>query len=110
MSSRAKNNRSRLVGIYSHGTRHVDQNSLTHDQIETQNRADAVVSNVLFKHELDEAVSYNIHKDGFLVVRFAQSVPTQKYTEVVDILRSSPDIRGVRAEQGGREVCALPGR
>jgi hypothetical protein len=88
----------------------VDQNSLTQDQIAKQNRADALVSGVLFEHELDETASYNVHKDGFLVVKFDQSVPAQKYTEVVDIFRSSPEIKGVRAEQGGREVCALPGR
>ena len=87
----------------------VNQNSLTQDQIEKQNRTDAVVSNVLFEHGLDEAASYNVHKDGFLVVKFAESVSSRKYTEVVGILRSSPEINGVRAEQGGREVCKLTG-
>ena len=87
----------------------VDQNSLTKEQIEIQNRADAVVSGVLFENELDETASYNVRKDGFLVIKFANSVPAEKYTRVVEILRSSEEINGVRAEQGGREVCKLTG-
>ncbi|MBT3061571.1 MAG: hypothetical protein G8D61_09450 [gamma proteobacterium symbiont of Ctena orbiculata] len=86
-----------------------NQYSLTKEEMAIQNRADAVVSNVLFEHELDEMASYNVRKDGFLVVKFAKSVPSRKYTQVVEILRSSPDIKGVRAEQGGREVCKLTG-
>lgn len=87
----------------------VDHDTLTTEQRETQSRVDAVVSSILFEHELDEEASYRVRRDGFLVVKFARSVPVDSYTKVVEILRSSPEINGVRAEQGGREVCKLTG-
>ena len=85
------------------------QQSLTQEEMAIQNRADAVVSNLLFEEELDQAASYNVHKDGYVVIKFAKSVPSGTYTRVVEMLGSSPGIRGVRAEQGGREVCKLTG-
>lgn len=87
----------------------MSQSILTKEEIETQNRADAAVSGVLFEHELDDEASYNCHKDGFLVIKFADSVPSGQYTQVVGILRSNPKVSGVRAEQGGKEVCKLTG-
>ncbi len=86
-----------------------DQQALSRQEMEIQNRADAAVSGLLFEQELDQAASYNVHKDGLVVIKFAESVPLETYTRVVDMLRSNPDIRGVRAEQGGREVCKLKG-
>ncbi|MCB1775171.1 MAG: hypothetical protein KDI88_16275 [Gammaproteobacteria bacterium] len=87
----------------------VDQQSLTEEEIANQNRVDAIVTNVLFDNELDEAASYNIHKDGFLVIKFAETVPFEKYNHVVETLRSNGQMNGVRAEQGGREVCPVSG-
>ena len=87
----------------------VDQDTLTTAEIARQNRADAFVAGVLFDNGLDEAASYNVHKDGFVVVRFARSVPADAYTRVVNLMRASPELAGVRAEQGGREVCKLTG-
>ena len=85
----------------------VDQQSLTQEEMENQNRADAVVSAVLFENDLDEAASYNIRKDGFVVIKFADSVPFEKYNHVVGVLRTNPAISGLRAEQAGREVCPI---
>ena len=85
------------------------QQSLTQEEMAIQNRADAVVSNLLFEKELDQTASYNVRKDGFVVIKFDKSVPIETYTRVVETLRSSSDIRGVRAEQSGREVCKLTG-
>lgn len=87
----------------------VDQQSLSEEEIANQNRVDAIVTNVLFENELDEAASYNIHKDGFLVIKFSETVPFEKYNHVVETLRSNEQINGVRAEQGGREVCPVSG-
>ena len=87
----------------------VDQQSLTQEELENQNRVDAIVSGVLFENELDEAASYNIHKDGFVVIKFGESVPFDKYNHVVGLLRSNKEINGLRAEQGGREVCPITG-
>jgi hypothetical protein len=85
------------------------QQSLSQEEIEIQNKADLVVSGLLFDRELDQTASYNVRKDGFVVIKFDKSVPSETYTRVVEMLRSNPDIRGVRAEQGGREVCKLMG-
>ena len=85
----------------------VDSNSLTQRELENQNRADAIVSGTLFEHELDSAASYNVRKNGFVVIKFDESVSGKKYTEAVNLLRSNPGIEGVRAEQSGREVCPL---
>mgnify|MGYP001823239353 CR=1 FL=1 len=84
-----------------------DNNALTRAEIETQNRADAVVSGLLFDESLDNTASYNIRKNGFVVIRFDESVAERTYSEIVHSLRSSPEITGVKAEQSGREVCPL---
>jgi len=81
--------------------------SLTQEEMAIQNAADEQVALTLFERDLDNSASYNVHKDGFVVIKFKQSVPERDYTAAVDKLRSNPSISGVRAEQGGREVCIL---
>ncbi|GMR05651.1 MAG: hypothetical protein BMS9Abin25_0226 [Gammaproteobacteria bacterium] len=80
---------------------------LTQDEVENQNKAADVVSSVLFENDLDELASYNIRKDGYVVIMFDDTVSEKKYAEVVRLLRSSADIKGVRAEQFGAEVCGI---
>ena len=63
--------------------------------------------NILFDNDLDNAASYNIRKNGYVVIKFDSSVPEIKYTEVVNLLRSSKRLNGVFAEQSGVEVCPL---
>ncbi len=82
-------------------------NVLTKNELATQNRADTEVARLLFDHELDENASYNVHKNGFVVIKFDRSVSPASYTRVVTALRKNPRIKGVRAEQSGREVCVL---
>ena len=74
-----------------------------------QTKADAVVSGLLFENDMNAHASYNIRKDGFVVIKFDDSIASKDYTRVVESLRSSDELSGVRAEQGGREVCILPG-
>lgn len=81
---------------------------LTQDEIENQNKASAVVSEVLFEHDLSDSASYNIRKDGYVVIIFDDNVSDKNYTEVVRLLRTNVDIKGIRAEQFGVEVCGLP--
>ena len=88
----------------------VDQNTLTKEEMIKQSQADAFVSGVLFESDMDGLASYNIRKDGFVVIKFDESIKSKDYTEVVETLRSSEELTGVRAEQGGREVCKLPGQ
>ena len=85
-------------------------NVISQEEIEVQDRADNVVSGVLFEYELDSYASYNIRKNGFVVISFDESVPPGKYTEVVHLLRSSSNIKGVRAEVSGAEVCSIIAR
>ena len=57
---------------------------------------------------IDYAASYKIRKNGLVVIKFDESVTKRNYTDVVNLLRSSPEVDGVQAEQGGVEVCPLP--
>ena len=82
-------------------------NELTPEEIARQNAADAEVATILFTHELDNHASYNVHKDGSVVIKFDQSVNSPTYTSVVDELRATPTIKSVYAEQSGRQVCPL---
>lgn len=83
------------------------QQTLSEEERQLQNRASEAVSSILFDFDLDTQASYNIHRDGFVVIEFSPEVAEQTYTEAVQALRRSPEIPGVRAEQGGREVCPL---
>ena len=82
-------------------------NVLTKEDIKSQNSSAQVVANVLFENDIDEAASYNIRKDGYVVIQFDNSVPEKIYTKVVNQLRSSDGVSGVWAEQSGVEVCPL---
>jgi len=85
----------------------VNSNEVTQEQLARMDLADQAVSVALFEAEVDAATSYNVRKDGFVVIRFAKDVTDDVYTRVVAQLRSDERISGVRAEQGGREVCVL---
>jgi len=82
-------------------------NVLTKEEVENQNNSSQVVTEILFDNDLDETASYNIRKDGYVVIQFDSSVSEKKYTKVVDQLRSNNLITGVWAEQSGVEVCPL---
>ena len=83
-------------------------NVLTKKEMAIQNKADAIVSNVLFDHDMSETASYNIRKNGSVAIKFKESVSEKKYTKIVNLLRSNKAIDGVDAEQSGNEVCGLP--
>jgi len=85
----------------------VPDNVLTKEEIDNQDKAARVVTNTLFENDLDVMASYNIRKDGLVVIKFDQSVSEVKFTKIVNLLRANPDIQGLRAEQGGIEVCPL---
>lgn len=85
----------------------VTNNEITQEEIEVQNMAADAVSGILFDRDLETLASYNIRKDGFVVILFNDSVTENQYTQVVRLLRDSPSIKGVRAEQDGSEVCSL---
>jgi len=86
----------------------VTDNEVSQQELENQNKASEIVSGALFDNDLDSLASYNIRKSGFVVIIFDESVSDERYRKVVDLLRSNADIKGVRAEQNGVEVCGLP--
>lgn len=81
------------------------ENELTKQQQQHQLLVDEIVATALFERELDTLASYNVHKDGLVVIKFDDSVSEKVYTEVVTFLRKNPNLTGLRAEQGGVEVC-----
>lgn len=83
-------------------------NVLTKKEMETQSKADAVVSNLLFDNDMSETASYNVKKDGSVAIKFTESVKSKDYTKIVNLLRANTSINGVLAEQSGTEVCGLP--
>ncbi len=82
-------------------------NILTEEEIKTQNAASEAVSGLLFENELDTLASYNVRKNGLVVIKFHKSVKEDTYTNIVAKLRKTTGIKGVYAEQGGKEVCPL---
>ena len=84
-----------------------ETNVLTKKEMAMQNKADAVVSAVLFDHDMSETASYNVRKNGSVAIKFKESVSEKNYTKVVKLLRAIKAIGGVDAEQGGNEVCGL---
>lgn len=81
---------------------------ISQDEMRLQDAAAAEVASVLFEKEMDSLASYNVRHSGYVVIKFDRSVPFDKYNDVVATLRSKKAITGVYAEQGGKEVCALP--
>lgn len=77
-------------------------------ELRLQDAAATEVASVLFEKEMDSLASYNVRRDGFVVIKFDQSVPFDRYNDVVATLRSNKAILGVYAEQGGKQVCPRP--
>ena len=82
-------------------------NILTEEEKKTQDAASEAVSGLLFDNELDTLASYNVRKNGYVVIKFHKSIKQKTYTNIVAKLRKTTSIRGVYAEQGGKEVCPL---
>ena len=84
------------------------ENVLTKKEMAIQSKADSYVSGMLFEHDMTETASYNVRKNGSIVIKFSEDVPEKKFTKLVNLLRSSKVIDSVYAEQSGAEVCGLP--
>ena len=85
----------------------VSEDVLTKAEMEKQSAADYQVASLLFEKDLSANASYNVRKDGFVVIAFDKSVPFTIYDDIVQSLRANKAISGVRAEQEGVEVCPL---
>jgi len=81
---------------------------ISQEEMRVQDAAAAEVANVLFDMQMDTLASYNVRRDGYVVIKFDQSVSFASYNDVVETLRSKKAISGVYAEQGGRQVCGRP--
>ncbi len=78
---------------------------LSQEEMRIQSAADTAVAGYLFDHKMDELMSYIVRRDGFVLVKFHDSVQPSVYNKVVAELRDIPDIHGVHAEKSGVEVC-----
>lgn len=81
---------------------------ISQEEMRIQDAAAAEVANILFDKQLDNLASYNVRPDGYVHIKFDQSVPFVVYNDVVQILRSKKTISAVYAEQGGVQVCGRP--
>lgn len=81
---------------------------ISQEEMRVQDAAATEVTNVLFEKGMDSLASYNVRRDGYVVIKFDQSVSFAQYNDVVDTLRSNKAISGVYAEQGGKQVCGRP--
>lgn len=81
---------------------------ISQEEMRVQDAAATEVTNVLFEKDMDTLASYNVRRDGYVVIKFDQSVSFAQYNDIVETLRSKKAISGVYAEQGGRQVCARP--
>jgi hypothetical protein len=81
---------------------------ISQKEMRVQDVAANAVASVLFEKDMDSLASYNIRRDGYVVIKFDQSVTFKQYNDIVEILRSQKTISGVYAEQGGKQVCARP--
>lgn len=84
-----------------------NEQTLTQEQLVTQAKASEVVSDMLFDEDLSDQASYNVRKNGEVVILFAPTVTQNHYTKVVENLRAHSHITAVYAEQDGKEVCPL---
>ena len=81
---------------------------ISQDEMRVQDVAATTVASVLFEKDMDSLASYNVRRDGYVVIKFDQSVSFAQYNDIVQILRRQKTISGVYAEQGGKQVCARP--
>ena len=76
--------------------------------MQVQDAAANAVATILFEKDMDNLASYNVRWDGYVVIKFDQSVTFAQYNDIVETLRSKKTISEVYAEQGGKQVCARP--
>ncbi|MDH3353842.1 MAG: hypothetical protein OEL79_01360 [Chromatiales bacterium] len=82
-------------------------NELSKEEIIIQQNATDALTQILFENDLDENASFEVEKNGFVNLRIQGLVAIKTYTHAIDELRAHKDIHGVRAEQGGIEICPL---
>lgn len=92
----------------SHLTGCASDQVISQEEMRTQDAAVTEVANLLFEKGMDTLASYNVRRDGYVVIKFDESVSFAQYNDVVAMLRSKKAISGVYAEQGGKQVCGRP--
>ena len=83
------------------------ENVVSEQERALQDSVDAEVAGTLFEADLTQRASYKVHKNGVVVIKFAESVKRAAYTRVVEKLRANEHVPAVQAEQAGKEVCPL---
>lgn len=93
-----------LAGVVLGGPAVADD-EVTRQQILDIEKSGEIIADVLFDHDLDDKAVYKVEDNGSVLITFAESVPEKTYTEVVEYLRTRPEIRMLWAWQGASEVC-----
>jgi len=73
---------------------------------DTQSKAGTAVSGILFDYDGDKFATYVVKDSGYVDITFASNTPDPLYGEILNKLRSHPDIKGVLPGKGG-PVCSL---
>jgi len=64
-------------------------------------KATSAVTAIIFDAAAEEFMSYNVHEDGYVDITFARNTPDRIYSDILEKLRSHPDIHGVMAGRDG---------
>jgi len=73
---------------------------------DTQSQAGTAVSGILFDYDGDKFATYVVKDNGYVDITFASNTPDPLYGEILNKLRTHPDIKGVLSGKGG-PVCSL---
>lgn len=74
---------------------------------DAQFTADSAVADILFDYDgADEFASYSVNDSGFVEITFANNIPDELYSEILERLRNNKDIDGVLAGTSGPS-CSL---
>ena len=65
-------------------------------------KTDAAVADILFEYDgSEEFTSYAVRESGFVDITFPSNMPDELYIEILNKLKSHPDIDGVLAGKSG---------
>jgi len=73
---------------------------------DAQSKAGTAVSGILFDYDGGKFATYVVRDSGYVEITFASNTPDPLYGEILNKLRSHPDIKGVLSGKGG-PVCSI---
>lgn len=70
-------------------------------ELNPEAKASSAVAEILFNEDADEFSTYRVNGKGFVNITFASNTPDAVYSNLLNRLKSHPDINGVLAGKGG---------